>query len=73
MSAKRNCYDNAVAESFFHSFKTELTHHIKFETRNQAIFESIEVLYNRQRLDSRNGYLSPVDCKNKLLQNNMST
>ena len=42
MSRRGNCYDNAVAESFFHSLKTELTHHIKFETRtqaNQTIFE----------------------------------
>lgn len=42
MSRRGNCYDNAVAESFFHSLKTELTHHMKFETRsqaNQAIFE----------------------------------
>lgn len=75
MSAKGNCYDNAVAESFFHSLKTELTHHIKFETRsqaNQAIFEYIEVFYNRQRLHSSNGYLSPVDFEAKLLQNEMS-
>ncbi len=75
MSAKGNCYDNAVAESFFHSLKTELTHHMKFETRsqaNQAIFEYIEVFYNRQRLHSSNGYLSPVDFENKLLQNDMS-
>lgn len=76
MSAKGNCYDNAVAESFFHSLKTELTHHMKFETRsqaNQAIFEYIEVFYNRQRLHSSNGYVSPVDFENKyLLQNNIS-
>ncbi|NOX14928.1 MAG: IS3 family transposase [Epsilonproteobacteria bacterium] len=72
MSRRGNCYDNAVAESFFHSLKTELTHHIKFETRsqaNQAIFEYIEVFYNRQRLHSSNNYLSPVDFENQLLQN----
>jgi transposase InsO family protein len=75
MSAKGNCYDNAVAESFFHSLKTELTHHIKFETRsqaNQAIFEYIEVFYNRQRLHSSNNYLSPVDFENQLLLNEAS-
>jgi putative transposase len=74
MSRKGNCYDNAVAESFFHSLKTELTHHIKFETRsqaNQAIFEYIEVFYNRQRLHSSNNYFSPVEFENQLLLNNM--
>jgi len=75
MSRRGNCYDNAVAESFFHSLKTELTHHIKFETRsqaNQAIFEYIEVFYNRQRLHSSNNYLSPVDFENQLLLNGAS-
>jgi transposase InsO family protein len=71
MSAKGNCYDNAVAESFFHSLKTELTHHVKFETRaqaHQAIFEYIEVFYNRQRLHSSNNYMSPVEYENYMLQ-----
>lgn len=75
MSRKGNCYDNAVAESFFHSLKTELTHHIKFETRsqaNQAIFDYIEVFYNRKRLHSTNNYMSPVDFENLLLLNDMS-
>ena len=75
MSRRGNCYDNAVAESFFHSLKTELTHHIKFETRsqaNQAIFEYIEVFYNRQRLHSSNNYMSPVDFEKQLLLNDIS-
>ena len=75
MSRRGNCYDNAVAESFFHSLKTELTHHYKFETRsqaNQVIFEYIEVFYNRQRLHSSNNYMSPVDFENKLLLNEIS-
>ena len=62
MSRKGNCYDNAVSESFFHTLKTELTHHITFETRaqaNSAIFEYIELFYNRQRRHSHLGYLSP--------------
>jgi len=74
MSRRGNCYDNAVAESFFHSLKTELTHHMKFETRsqaNQAIFEYIEVFYNRQRLHSSNNYMSPVDFEMQLLLNEM--
>ena len=52
MSRKGDCWDNAVSESFFHSLKTELVHHERFKTRaeaNQAIFEYIEVFYNRQR------------------------
>lgn len=50
MSAKGNCYDNTVSESFFHTLKTELTHHISFETKAQAreaIFGFIEIWYNR--------------------------
>ena len=46
MSRKGNCWDNAVAESFFHTLKTELIHHEDFQTREeaqQAIFEYIEV------------------------------
>ena len=53
-----------MAESFFHSLKTELVHHESYQTRaaaKQSIFEYIEVFYNRQRLHSSNGYLSPVD------------
>jgi len=64
MSRKGDCWDNAVAESFFHSLKTELVHHYQFKTREEAkraIFDYIEVFYNRQRLHSTNDYLSPVD------------
>lgn len=63
MSRKGNCWDNAPAESFFHTLKTELTHHEKYETRAEAksnIFEYIEVFYNRQRRHSSIGYLSPA-------------
>ncbi|MBO9494468.1 IS3 family transposase [Thalassotalea sp. G20_0] len=58
MSRKGNCWDNAVAESFFHTLKTELIHHEDFRTREEAhqeIFEYIEVFYNRQRKHSTNG------------------
>jgi transposase InsO family protein len=64
MSRKGNCWDNAVSESFFHSLKTELTHHIKFKTKEEArqtIFEYIEVFYNRIRMHSANDYFSPVE------------
>jgi putative transposase len=64
MSRKGNCWDNAVSESFFHTLKTELIHHQTYTTRaeaRQAVFEYIEIFYNRERLHSANGYLSPVD------------
>ena len=64
MSRKGNCWDNAVSESFFHTLKTELVHHVKFKTKEeakQAIFEFIEAFYNRVRMHSANDYLSPVE------------
>jgi transposase InsO family protein len=62
MSRKGECYDNAVAESFFGTLKTELVDHEDYRTRLQArqsLFEYIEVFYNRQRGHSYLGYLSP--------------
>lgn len=62
MSRTGNCYDNAVAESFFSTLKRELTHHEDYTTHEQArrsIFEYIEVFYNRQRRHSSLGYVSP--------------
>ncbi len=62
MSAKGNCYDNAAMESWNHSLKVEAIHGERFDTRDAAtahVFEYIEVYYNRQRLHSRLGYLSP--------------
>lgn len=64
MSAKGNCYDNAPMESFFHTLKTEHVFFCNYLTRDQAkrsIFEYIEAFYNRQRLHSTLGYLSPVE------------
>ena len=72
MSRKGNCWDNAVAESFFHTLKTELTYHEIYETKaqaNQSIFEYIEIYYNRQRMHSANNNLSPVEFENKMLRN----
>jgi putative transposase len=63
MSRKGNCWDNAVAESFFHTLKTELIYLEDFDTHEQAqtaVFEYIEVFYNRQRCHSANGYLAPL-------------
>jgi putative transposase len=62
MSGKGDCYDNAVMESFWATLKTELVHQQHYATRDQArqaIFEYIEVFYNRQRLHSSLGYQSP--------------
>lgn len=70
MSRKANCWDNAVAESFFHTLKTELTHQFKFKTREEArqsIFEYIEVFYNRVRIHSSNNYLSPNEYEQQQL------
>lgn len=64
MSRKGNCWDNAVAESFFHTLKVELPHPENFKTREEAhqkIFHYIEAYYNRIRLHSANDYLSPVE------------
>ena len=64
MSRRGNCYDNAVAESFFSSLKNELVNHCSFKTREEArtaVFEYIEVFYNRQRRHQSLDYVSPVD------------
>lgn len=64
MSRRGNCYDNAVVESFFSTLKAELESYGDYQTRRQAqaeIFEYIEVFYNRQRLHSSLGYLSPAE------------
>ncbi len=62
MSRKGNCWDNAVAESFFATLKVDLVHDADFLTREQArqaIFEYIEVFYNRQRRHSFLDYATP--------------
>jgi putative transposase len=64
MSRSGNAYDNAVAENFFATLKAELIDRQPWLTRRaarQAIFEWIEVFYNRRRRHSSLGYLSPVD------------
>jgi transposase InsO family protein len=63
MSRKGDPYDNAVAESFFSNLKNELTWHVRFRTRDEAraaIFDYIEVFYNRQRLHQTLDYITPV-------------
>lgn len=63
MSRKGNCWDNAVAESFFHTLKTQLIHHVSFKDSQEAeqrLFNYIEIYYNRRRRHSTNNYKSPV-------------
>lgn len=63
MSRKGCCYDNAPIESFWGTMKNELIYHQHYAARGQAISEIteyIEIFYNRQRLQKRLGYLSPV-------------
>ena len=62
MSGRGDCYDNAMMESFWATLKTELVHQQHYATREQAkaaIFEYVEVFYNRKRLHSSLGYVSP--------------
>ena len=71
MSRKGNCWDNAVAESFFATLKTELVYLTKFKTREEAkraIFDFIESFYNHRRRHSTLGYLSPVQFENQFDQ-----
>ena len=70
MSRKGSCYDNAVVESFFKTIKAELAREVRFKTREEgrsAIFEYIEIFYNRRRLHSTLGYQSPVEYEKQLL------
>lgn len=63
MSRKGNCYDNACAESFFSILKKELIQGRRFQTKQQAyteIYRYIEFFYNRKRIHSSIGYVSPV-------------
>jgi putative transposase len=72
MSRKGNCYDNAFTETFFKTLKTELVYRRKFKTRNEAkaaIFEYIEVWYNRQRIHSSLDYKTPVGYETELINN----
>ena len=62
MSRKVNCWET-VAESFIHTFKTELTNHKQYQTRDEDkedIFDNTEVLYNRKRSHSTNDNWSLV-------------
>jgi putative transposase len=69
MSATGCCYDNAITESFFGTLKRELVHHYRYETRTLAkrsIFNYIEGFYNRTRMHSSIGYMSPDEFEQSL-------
>ena len=66
MSRRGNCLDNAPMESFFASLKTEHVHQARFRTRAEAraaVFDYVEVFYNRQRLHSALGYRTPAEAR----------
>ena len=68
MSRRGNCWDNAVAESFFATLKLELVYQTQWRTRadaHSAVFEYIELFYNRRRRHSALGYLSPEQFENR--------
>jgi putative transposase len=68
MSRKGDCYDNAVAESFFSTLKNELLYGTRFISRDQAkseIFKFIEIFYNRQRLHQSLQYVTPEMAESK--------
>jgi|UPI000694D071 transposase InsO family protein len=74
MSRRANCWDNAVAESFFKSLKVEWLYGKRFANRIQAqlaVFEYIETWYNTRRRHSALGYMPPVEFE-KYLSNNQS-
>ena len=69
MSRRANCYDNAPMESFFHTLKVELVHQRRWATREEAhrdLFAYMEGYYNRQRLHSALGYITPEQADRKM-------
>jgi transposase InsO family protein len=71
MSRKGDCWDNAVAESFFGIMKTELVYHEQYRDHQDAlhsIFEYIEAFYNRERRHSTLGYLCPIEYEKQKLK-----
>jgi transposase InsO family protein len=73
MGSRGDCWDNAVAESFFATLKKELIHRGSWETREQlrvAVFDYIEVFYNATRRHSTLDMLSPVEYEQATINNN---
>jgi len=75
MSRKGDCWDNAVAESFFSTFKAELVHRENLVSRSQTralVFDYIESFYNCRRRHSALGYLSPVEYETAAAQKGLA-
>jgi putative transposase len=75
MSRRGNCWDNAVAESFFKTLKSECIYQNKFTDKEQAalvVFEYIEAWYNRKRLHSALGFMSPEEFGRNLIKQNIA-
>ena len=75
MSRRGNCLDNAPMESVFGSLKTEQVHHCRFRTREEAkaaVFDDVEVFYNRQRLHSGLGYRTPAEARAEMTKGGIS-
>ena len=71
MNRKGTPYDNACAESFFSTIKLEMVYHEHYATRAQAqaaIFEYIEIYYNRQRRNAAIGNISPAEFRRRFYQ-----
>ena len=71
MSRRGNCLDNAPMESVFAALKTEQVHHSRYRTRNEAraaLFDYLEVFYNRQRLHSSLGYRTPAEARTEMTE-----
>jgi putative transposase len=69
MSRTGNCYDNAPMESFFHTLKVELVHQRRWATKDEArrdLFAYVEGYYNRQRIHSALGYLTPEQAEQRM-------
>lgn len=73
MGSRGDCYDNAVAESFFATLKKELVHRRSWPTRRELtseVFEFVEAFYNTTRRHSTLGYLSPAQFEAMTMTNN---
>ena len=76
LSRPRQCWDNAVAESFFATIKLECLDRQSWATQaqvRQAVFDYIEVFYNRQRLHSSLGYLTPTEYETTMIHHHNTT
>ena len=73
MSRRGNCWDNAVAESFFSRLKTEQLAYWHYQSRSEAsadILDYIVMFYNSKRLHSNNGYVSPAETERDYAKHN---